>query len=70
MNALVINCSPVKNGATAEIVQTVSQFGLMYPGSLKLSLTDIRLGAIHMNLIRPFLQGRRVTLSFSEQVPT
>ena len=25
MNALVINCSPVKNGATAEIVQTVSR---------------------------------------------
>ena len=26
MNVLVINCSPVRNGATAEIVQTVSQF--------------------------------------------
>ena len=25
MNALVINCSPVKNGATAEIVHTVSE---------------------------------------------
>lgn len=25
MNVLVINCSPVRNGATAEIVKTVSQ---------------------------------------------
>ena len=26
MNILVINCSPVKNGATAEIVKLVSEF--------------------------------------------
>ncbi len=25
MNALVINCSPVRNGATAEIVRIISQ---------------------------------------------
>ena len=26
MNALIINCSPVRNGATAEIVRLVSQY--------------------------------------------
>lgn len=26
MNILVINCSPVKNGATAEIVKLVGQY--------------------------------------------
>ena len=26
MNLLVINCSPVKNGATAEIVKPISEY--------------------------------------------
>lgn len=26
MNILIINCSPVRNGATAEIVKLVSQY--------------------------------------------
>ncbi len=42
MKILVINCSPVKNGATAEIVRLVSDFCGKATKSVRFALTTTR----------------------------
>ena len=58
MKVLVINCSPVRNGATAEIVNIVISVSPSYwadiPGQFKVLLIDALRGVIHMNRMENF----------------
>lgn len=60
MNALVINCSPVRTGATAEIVKIVSE---RLSVKSKRLLTDVRRGAIRMNRMQRSAAGKKGTPS-------
>ena len=49
MKVLVMNCSPVRNGATAEIVNIVISVSPSYRDNLKVLLIDALRGVTHMN---------------------
>ncbi len=54
MKVLVMNCSPVRNGATAEIVNIVISVSPSYRDNLKVLLIDALRGVTHMNRMENF----------------